>query len=108
MRGLCPRRRGKAPIVIRTVAVLGTGIMGARVAQNLLEAGLDVRVWNRTREKAEPLEEDGAAVADAPEDAVAGADAVLTVLTDGPAVEAVMTGERHAEGRRFESGWLHS
>jgi 3-hydroxyisobutyrate dehydrogenase len=107
MRGLCPRWRGKAPIVIRTVAVLGTGIMGAPVARNLLEAGLDVRVWNRTREKAAVLEEDGAAVADTPEDAVAGVDAVLTVLTDGPAVEGVMTGEhRTLEAMGGDSVWI--
>ena len=35
-----------------TVAVLGTGIMGAAMARNLLAAGMEVRVWNRTREKA--------------------------------------------------------
>jgi 3-hydroxyisobutyrate dehydrogenase-like beta-hydroxyacid dehydrogenase len=36
-----------------TVTVLGTGIMGAAMARNLLAAGMEVRVWNRTREKAE-------------------------------------------------------
>jgi len=38
-----------------TVAVIGTGIMGAPMAANLASSGLDVRVWNRSREKAEPL-----------------------------------------------------
>jgi 3-hydroxyisobutyrate dehydrogenase len=38
-----------------TVAVLGTGIMGAAMARNLLAAGMEVCVWNRTREKADPL-----------------------------------------------------
>jgi 3-hydroxyisobutyrate dehydrogenase len=47
-----------------TVAVLGTGIMGAAMARNLLEAGMEVRVWNRTREKAEPLADDSARVAE--------------------------------------------
>src|SRR5919202_1689668 len=45
------------------VAILGTGIMGAAMARNLLAAGMEVRVWNRTREKADPLARDGAAVA---------------------------------------------
>ncbi|MCK7626709.1 NAD(P)-dependent oxidoreductase [Streptomyces sp. RS10V-4] len=70
---------------IRSVAVLGTGIMGTAMARNLARAGLDVRVWNRTRAKAEPLAADGARVADTPGEAVDGADAVLTMLLDGPA-----------------------
>src|SRR5918993_902420 len=41
------------------IAVLGTGIMGAAMARNLLSAGMEVRVWNRSREKAEPLADDG-------------------------------------------------
>ncbi|MBX7552281.1 NAD(P)-dependent oxidoreductase [Streptomyces sp. NPDC004232] len=69
-----------------TVSVLGTGIMGAAMARNLCRAGLDVRVWNRTREKAEPLAADGARVAATPAEAVAGADVVLTMLYDGRTV----------------------
>jgi 3-hydroxyisobutyrate dehydrogenase len=38
-----------------TVGVLGSGIMGAAMARNLLKAGMELRVWNRTREKAQPL-----------------------------------------------------
>lgn len=68
-----------------SVAVLGTGIMGAAMARNLARAGLDVRVWNRTRAKAEPLAADGAHVAGSPAEAVHGADIVLTMLHDGPA-----------------------
>jgi 3-hydroxyisobutyrate dehydrogenase len=69
------------------VAVLGTGIMGRAMAHNLAAAGHDVRAWNRTREKAEGL---GATVADTPAEAVEGAEAVLTMLADGPAVAAVI------------------
>ncbi|MEU9122354.1 NAD(P)-dependent oxidoreductase [Streptomyces sp. NPDC048506] len=69
-----------------SVAVLGTGIMGAAMARNLARAGLDVRVWNRTRAKAEPLAADGAHVTDTPAEAVDGADVVLTMLLDGDAV----------------------
>jgi 3-hydroxyisobutyrate dehydrogenase len=67
------------------IAVLGTGTMGAPIAENVAKAGHDVVVWNRTREKAEAVE--GATVAETPADAVQGADAVLTILTDGTAVE---------------------
>jgi 3-hydroxyisobutyrate dehydrogenase len=73
-----------------SVAVLGTGIMGAAMARSLCRAGLDVRVWNRSREKAEPLAADGARIADHPTTAVEGADAVVTMLYDGAAALGVM------------------
>jgi 3-hydroxyisobutyrate dehydrogenase len=73
------------------VAVLGTGIMGGPMARNIAAAGLETRAWNRTREKAEPLTEHGVTVADTPADAVSGADLALTMLSDGSAVEHVMT-----------------
>lgn len=76
----------------RSVAVLGTGIMGAPMARNLARAGLEVRAWNRTRAKAEPLAADGVTVAGTPAEAAAGADAVLTMLADGDAVEQAMAG----------------
>jgi 3-hydroxyisobutyrate dehydrogenase len=69
-----------------TVAVLGTGIMGLPMAANLLAAGLTIRVWNRTLEKAQPLAEKGAEVFATPAEAVAGADVVVTMLADGQAV----------------------
>jgi 3-hydroxyisobutyrate dehydrogenase len=71
------------------VAVLGTGIMGAPMARNLAGAGHDVRAWNRTRERAEPLAADGATVAGSVAEAVAGADVVLTMLSAADAVLAV-------------------
>ncbi|MGW1055829.1 NAD(P)-dependent oxidoreductase [Streptomyces sp. NPDC001118] len=73
-----------------TVSVLGTGIMGAAMARNLARAGLGVRAWNRTREKAEPLAADGIRVTGTPAEAVEGADAVLTMLYDGNTVLDVM------------------
>jgi 3-hydroxyisobutyrate dehydrogenase len=71
------------------VAVLGTGIMGAPMARNVRAAGHDVSAWNRSRERAEPLAEDGIAVAGSVAEAVAGADVVVTMLADAAAVEAV-------------------
>jgi 3-hydroxyisobutyrate dehydrogenase len=81
------RRAAAEPVV----AVLGTGIMGAGMARSLRRAGLEVRVWNRTPAKAEPLAETGATVAADPAEAVRGADVVITMLTDGPAVLAAIT-----------------
>ncbi|MFJ9683185.1 NAD(P)-dependent oxidoreductase [Streptomyces sp. NPDC101194] len=74
-----------------TVAVLGTGIMGSGMARSLLRAGLDVRAWNRTQAKAAPLAADGATVTVTAEEAVRGADVVLAMLRDGPAVAAALT-----------------
>ena len=76
-----------------TVAVLGTGIMGAAMARNLLASGMKVRAWNRSREKAEPLEKDGAEIADSPGDAARSADFLLTMLADTDAVEEAVGGD---------------
>ncbi len=72
------------------IAVLGTGLMGAPMAANLLGAGHRVTVWNRTRAKTEPLIAQGAAGAASPAETVAGADAVITMLESGPVVTAVL------------------
>lgn len=77
---------------MRNVTVLGMGIMGRPIARNVARAGFQTRAWNRTREKAEALERDGIEIADSPADAVAGADAVITMLTSGDAVRDVMSG----------------
>src|SRR3954451_6646862 len=69
-------------------AVLGTGTMGAPMARNLAKAGFEVRVWNRTAEKARAVE--GASAFDSAADAVAGADTVVTMLADGDRVEQAM------------------
>jgi 3-hydroxyisobutyrate dehydrogenase len=74
---------------MQTIAVLGTGTMGAPMARNLLRAGFGVRVWNRSRDKAEPLAADGATVCATPAEAVDGADLLMTVLSDADAVLAV-------------------
>jgi 3-hydroxyisobutyrate dehydrogenase len=74
------------------VALLGTGTMGAPMGRRLLAAGHELRAWNRTRERAEPLAGDGATVCDTPAEACAGAEVVVTMLADGPAVEAAVEG----------------
>jgi 3-hydroxyisobutyrate dehydrogenase len=72
------------------VAVLGTGIMGTGMARSLLRAGHQVRVWNRTAARAQPLAGDGATVAGTAAAAVDGADAVVVMLFDTPAVLDVL------------------
>ena len=80
-----------------TVALLGTGTMGAGMARNIAAAGLPLRVWNRTRERAEPLA-DVAEVAGSVAEAVTGADVVLTMLFDADSVADTMEEARDALG----------
>jgi 3-hydroxyisobutyrate dehydrogenase len=86
-----------------TVALLGTGTMGAGMARNMAAAGLPLRVWNRTRERAEPLADVADVVADA-SDAVVGADVVVTMLYDADSVAETM---ERARGSLAEGAvWL--
>lgn len=74
-----------------TVAVLGAGgTMGFAMARNIARAGLEVRAWNRSRDKAEPLARDGIVVTDTPAEAAQHATIVLTMLADADAVFAAM------------------
>jgi 3-hydroxyisobutyrate dehydrogenase len=74
------------------VAFVGLGTMGAPMARNLVRAGFDVIVHNRTRSKEEALEAAGAARAATPAEAAAHADVVVTMVSDTPDVEAVLLG----------------
>jgi 3-hydroxyisobutyrate dehydrogenase len=74
---------------VTTIALLGTGTMGAPMARNLVKAGFDVRVWNRTAAKAAPLADAGCTVARSVAEAADGADVLLTMLHDADAVAAV-------------------
>ena len=70
-----------------TVAVLGAGsTMGLGMARNIARSGIAVHGWNRTAEKARPLEGDGAEIFDTAREAVNAADVVLTMLADADAV----------------------
>jgi 3-hydroxyisobutyrate dehydrogenase len=90
-----------------TVAVLGTGTMGAPIARNLVRTGFVVRAWNRTREKAEPLADMGATVAGTPAEAAADAHFVLTMLSDLDAVAETMEEADGAFGSMdADSIWL--
>ena len=75
---------------ITKIALLGTGLMGFPMTQNLLKAGYEVTVWNRSMAKAEPLMRDGAILTSSPAEAVLGKDFVITMLSDGAAVGALI------------------
>ena len=72
------------------VTLLGTGTMGVGMAHSLLRAGLPVTVWNRSADKAAPLADDGATVAGSLEEAVGGAEILITMLFDADSVAEVM------------------
>lgn len=81
-----------------TIAVLGMGLLGRGFAENLLAKGHEVRVWNRTASRCEPLVEQGAVAAETPEEAVRGAARVHLVLAADDAVEAVLAALRPGLG----------
>ncbi len=73
-----------------TVAFLGTGTIGFPMAANAASAGLRVRVWNRSRKRAEPLAEHRVTIASTPAEAVDSAGIVVTILSDAEAVLETM------------------
>jgi 3-hydroxyisobutyrate dehydrogenase len=84
-----------------TVAVFGAGsTMGFAMARNMLRAGIGVRAWNRTADKAQPLIADGAEGSRSPAEAADGAEIIVTMLSDadaviesaGPALDAAADG----------------
>ena len=77
---------------MRHITCIGTGAMGSRMAARLLAAGHEVTVWNRTRTWIEDLLALGATEASSPREAAEGADAVITMVADGPALQAVTAG----------------
>jgi len=75
------------------VGFVGLGIMGRPMARNLLAAGYELVVHNRSRGKAEGLAEEGASVADNPKEVAESCETVITMLSDSPQVEEVLAGE---------------
>jgi 3-hydroxyisobutyrate dehydrogenase len=75
---------------ISTVAVIGAGIMGSAMTRNLVAAGLNTRVWDRSAAATGPLGEAGAVVAASARAAVQDADVVITMLPTADAVESVI------------------
>jgi 2-hydroxy-3-oxopropionate reductase len=86
------------PQPLPCIAVLGIGRMGLPMASRLCQAGFPVHAWNRSRAKAEPLLALGATVHDQAADAVRQADIVISLLENGPVVEAVLLGQDGQSG----------
>ena len=90
----------------RRVTLIGTGLMGFPMSQNLLRAGHALTVWNRSIARAEPLAAEGATVASSPVEAVRGAEFIITMLSDGFASGALIndrTSRQHCRPARSGS-----
>src|SRR3989442_13951260 len=111
MRGLADSSGGRSMRAVepgRTrVGFVGLGLMGLPMARNVLEAGYQLTVWNRTAAKAAPLVAEGARQAGGPAEVAASSDVVVTIVTDSPDVEAVVGGEGGVlSGAREGSVWI--
>ena len=78
--------------MIKKISYLGLGTMGGGMASNLLKAGYNLTVWNRSADKCKPFARKGARVAESPADAVRDADLVIYMLSNDQAVEEVVFG----------------
>ena len=91
---------------IKRVAFVGTGIMGAPIAGHIMDAGYELVVYNRTRQKAESLIERGATWADNPADACAQADVTFTMLGYPDDVEDVYLASDGLLASAKKGSWL--
>jgi 3-hydroxyisobutyrate dehydrogenase len=78
---------------LQRVALLGLGVMGGGMAGQLLKAGFPLTVYNRTAERAKPLQQQGAKVASSPREAAKDADVILAMVADDNVSRAVWLGE---------------
>ena len=86
------------------IAFIGIGLMGLPMANNLINAGFPLQVWNRTSAKAEALDGDGVSVAVSVIDALADADIIISMLESGPVVDQLLY---HSQAyRRAKAGAL--
>lgn len=76
-----------------TIGFIGLGIMGRGMSRNLLNAGFDLTVWNRTASRMDELVAEGAKAAASPSDLASKCDIIITCVSDTPDVEAVISGE---------------
>jgi 3-hydroxyisobutyrate dehydrogenase len=74
------------------IGIAGIGKMGTAIAQRLMEVGHKVTAWNRSAGKLKPVMDAGAAAAASPAELAQASDAVITILTDAAAIDAVYNG----------------
>ena len=88
------------------VTLLGTGLMGVRMAQNICKGGARTRVWNRTLSKAEPLAAHGAKICKTAAEAVLNADIIISMLSDGSISRFVQTNKAVRASLKSGAVWI--
>lgn len=88
------------------ITLLGTGLMGAPMTRNLLKAGFEVTVWNRSIAKAEALVAGGAVLAHSVPEAARGSDLVISMLSDGLAVNSYVMDAAVTDAMKPGATWV--
>jgi 2-hydroxy-3-oxopropionate reductase len=92
-----------------TVGLIGLGLMGKPMANNLLKSGFPLVVWNRTAARAQDLVNEGAKLGENPRETAKLADVLITIVSDPPALDEVLWGANGAmEGLRRGSVYIDS
>jgi 2-hydroxy-3-oxopropionate reductase len=92
-----------------TVGLIGLGLMGKPMANNLLKSGFPLVVWNRTAARAQDLVNEGAKLGESPRETAKLADVLITIVSDPPALDEVLWGANGAmEGLRRGSVYIDS
>ena len=90
----------------RKITLIGTGLMGVPMSRNLMQAGYDLTVWNRSAHRAAPLVEKGAKTAVKPDEAIAGAEVIITMLSDGHATQALLADDAFCAALSSGMVWI--
>ena len=87
----------------KNIGFIGIGLMGLPMAKNILKAGYNLKVFNRTKSKAEPLKEYGAKITNTIQDLVKECDIVITMLTEDVSVDDVMNSSDFLENLKSKA-----
>ena len=88
---------------MKKIGFIGIGLMGLPMATNLLKAGYELKAFNRTQSKAEPLKEFGGKISKSIKEVVRGNDVIITMLTDDSSVDAVMNSQEFLSNIKKEA-----
>jgi len=88
---------------MKKIGFIGIGLMGLPMAKNLLKAGYELKAFNRTESKAEPLKEFGGKISKSIKEVVSGNDVVITMLTDDSSVDTVMNSQEFLSNIKQEA-----
>ena len=88
---------------MKKIGFIGIGLMGLPMAKNLLKAGYELKAFNRTESKAEPLKEFGGKISKSIEEVVSDNDVVITMLTDDSSVDAVMNSQEFLDNLKVDA-----